>query len=80
MSAKKLNGNHGQPNKMGGILMISAWGLAMVVSSFLFLFVGYLVDQILGTAPTFMLSSFFLAICLCIWLLYQEAKEKGKFL
>ena len=27
--------------------MLSAWGLAMVVSSFLFLYIGYLVDEIL---------------------------------
>jgi hypothetical protein len=65
-------------NKLGGILMLSAWGLAMVLSSFLFLFIGYLVDEILGTTPNFMLCSFFLAIGLCMWRIYKEAKDRGK--
>jgi F0F1-type ATP synthase assembly protein I len=63
---------------VGGILMLSAWGFAMVISSFLFLYIGYLVDEILGTTPNFMLGSFFLAIGLCIWRLYQEAWKKRK--
>ena len=61
---------------LGDILMLSAWGFAMVITSFLFLYIGYLVDEILGTAPNFMLGSFFLAIVLCIWRLYQEAWKK----
>jgi len=40
-------------------MMISAWGLAMVLSSFLFLYIGYLIDELLGTTPNFMLCSFF---------------------
>jgi hypothetical protein len=36
------------------------------------------VDEILGTTPNFMLASFFLAIVLCIWRLYQEAWKKRK--
>jgi F0F1-type ATP synthase assembly protein I len=67
-----------QVRKFGGILMLSAWGLAMVLSSFLFLYFGYLVDELLGTTPNFMLCSFFLAIGLCVWKLYHEAKERGK--
>ncbi len=47
----------------------------MVVSSFLFLYLGYLVDEILGTTPNFMLSSFTLAIGLCIWRLYKRQKR-----
>jgi F0F1-type ATP synthase assembly protein I len=64
--------------KFGRILMLSAWGLAMVLSSFLFLYIGYLVDELLGTTPNFMLCSFFLAIGLCMWRIYKEAKDKGK--
>ena len=78
MPAEKPNANRDQFNTIRGILMLSAWGFAMVMSSFLFLYVGYLVDEILETTPKFMLGSFFLAIGLCIWRLYQEAKEKGK--
>ncbi|MGP8153080.1 MAG: AtpZ/AtpI family protein [Smithella sp.] len=78
MPAEKPNTNRDQFNTIKGILMLSAWGFAMVLSSFLFLYIGYLVDEILGTTPKFMLGSFFLAIGLCIWKLYQEAKETGK--
>ena len=67
-----------QFSSLGGILMLSAWGFAMVLASFLFLYVGYLVDEILGTAPNFMLGSFFLAIIICIIRLYQEAWKKRK--
>ncbi|HEX7415897.1 MAG TPA: AtpZ/AtpI family protein, partial [Smithellaceae bacterium] len=48
----------------GSILMLSAWGFAMVIASFLFLYVGHLLDTLLGTAPNFMLGLFFLAIFL----------------
>ena len=64
-------------NKLSGVLMLSAWGLALVASSFLFLYLGYLVDELLGTTPNFMLGSFFVAIGLCVWRLYAEAKKRG---
>lgn len=66
-----------QFSQLNGILVLSAWGLAMVLSSFLFLYLGYLVDEMLGTTPNFMLASFMLAIGLCIWRLYKEAKKRG---
>ena len=50
---KKPKENSDKFNKFGGIMMLSAWGLAMVASSFLFLYIGYLVDEILGTTPNF---------------------------
>jgi F0F1-type ATP synthase assembly protein I len=78
MPEEKPSVNRDQFNKFSGILMLSAWGIAMVLSSFLFLYFGYLIDEILGTTPNFMLCSFFLAIGLCMWMLYHEAKEKGK--
>jgi hypothetical protein len=62
----------------GGILMLSAWGFAMVIASFLFLYIGHLLDGFFGTAPNFMLGLFFLAIFLCVMRLYQEAWKKGK--
>ncbi|MCX5848625.1 MAG: AtpZ/AtpI family protein [Deltaproteobacteria bacterium] len=78
MPEKKPKVDREQFNKLSGVLMLSAWGFAMVLSSFLFLYIGYLVDEILGTTPNFMLCSFFLAIGLCVWKLYSEAKERGK--
>jgi len=62
----------------GSILMLSAWGFTMVIASFLFLYVGHLLDGILGTTPNFMLGLFFLAIFLCVMRLYQEACDKKK--
>jgi F0F1-type ATP synthase assembly protein I len=65
-------------SSVGSILMLSAWGFTMVIASFLFLYVGHLLDGILGTAPNFMLGLFFLGIFLCVMRLYQEACGKGK--
>ena len=60
------------------IMMISAWGFTMVIASFLFLYIGHLLDSMLGTAPNFMLGLFSLGIFLCIMRLYQEATGKNK--
>jgi hypothetical protein len=65
-------------HQLGPVLMLSAWGLAIVVASFLFLYVGHLLDQWLGTEPNFMLGLFFLAIVTTIGRLYQEAWLKRK--
>jgi F0F1-type ATP synthase assembly protein I len=68
-----------QQNKyrtLHGVMMLSAWGVAMVVASFLFLWAGFQLDKWLGTAPNFMFGLFFLAIFLCIMRLYQEAREQ----
>jgi len=75
---KKPKADPEQFRKFSGIFMLSAWGIAMVASSLLLLYIGYLVDGILGTTPIFLLCSFFLAIGLCMWRLYKEAKEKSK--
>ncbi len=75
---KKPKDNREQFNKFSGIFMLSAWGVAMVASSFLFLYIGYIVDEILGTTPNFMLCSFFLAIGLCMWRIYKEASGRSK--
>jgi F0F1-type ATP synthase assembly protein I len=67
-----------QMHQYGHILMLSAWGFAIVLASLLFLYVGHLLDQWLGTAPNFMLGLFFLAIVTTIGRLYQEAWLKRK--
>ena len=77
MPSDKSKKNRKQFEQLNGILILSAWGFAMVLSSFLFLYLGYLVDEILGTTPNFMLGSFFLAIGICVWRLYTEAKKRG---
>jgi len=79
MTAQTNNRNHlQQMHQMGPILMLSAWGFVIVVASLLFLYVGHLLDEWLGTAPNFMLGLFFLAIVTTIGRLYQEAWLKRK--
>ena len=62
----------------GTILMLSAWGFAIAIASFLFLYLGYHIDRYFGTSPTFMIGLFFLAVFLTIGRLYQEAWAKQK--
>ncbi|MGD0279003.1 MAG: AtpZ/AtpI family protein [Smithella sp.] len=70
--------HHEQVNNIRQVMMLSAWGFTMVVVSFLFLYVGHLLDGKLGTSPDFMLGFFLLGFFLCIMRLYQEACEKRK--
>jgi F0F1-type ATP synthase assembly protein I len=58
--------------------MLSAWAFAVVIVSFLFLYVGHLLDGFFGTTPNFMLGLFFLPIFLCVMRLYQEAWKQRK--
>lgn len=60
------------------IMILSSWGFVIVIASFLFLYLGHLLDQVLGTAPNFMLGLFFLALFTSIGRLYQEAWLKRK--
>lgn len=67
-----------QFNNLRQVLMLSAWSFTMVVVSFLFLYIGYLLDNLVGTSPNFMLGFFILGLFLCIMRMYQEACEKRK--
>ena len=67
-----------QFNNIGTILMLSAWSFVMVIASFLFLYLGHLLDLYFETSPNFMLGLFFLAIFLTVMRLYQEAWKKVK--
>jgi F0F1-type ATP synthase assembly protein I len=70
--------HHGQINNFRQIVTLSAWGFTMVIASFAFLYLGYLLDGKLGTSPNFMLGFFILGLFLCMMRLYQEACEKRK--
>ncbi len=70
--------HHVQLNDFKQVIMLSAWGFTMVVVSFLFLYIGHLLDGVLGTSPNFMLGFFILGLFLCIMRLYQEACAKRK--
>jgi hypothetical protein len=79
MTTQTTHGNQlQQMHCLGSILMLSAWGIVIVVTSILFLYAGHLLDQWLGTAPNFMFGLFFLAIMTSIGRLYQEAWLKRK--
>ncbi|HOD34435.1 MAG TPA: AtpZ/AtpI family protein [Syntrophales bacterium] len=55
------------------VIILGAWSFAMVISSFLFMYVGYLIDEALNTSPNFMLGLFVLAVFLCVGRLYRDA-------
>jgi F0F1-type ATP synthase assembly protein I len=65
--------HYGQLNYVKQVMMLSAWGFTMVFVSFLFLYIGHLLDGTLGTSPNFMLGFFILGLFLCMMRLYQEA-------
>jgi F0F1-type ATP synthase assembly protein I len=65
--------NYTDPNSLRVIIMLSAWGFSLVLASLLFLWLGYLLDKLLGTSPKFMIGIFSLAIIGCFIELYQEA-------
>jgi len=65
-------------NQYHHIMAISAWGFVIAFASFLFLYIGFKIDQYFGTAPNFMFGMFFLALFLTIGRLYQEAWLRRK--
>ncbi|MEI6314379.1 MAG: AtpZ/AtpI family protein [Syntrophus sp. (in: bacteria)] len=65
-------------NQYHHIMAISAWGFVIAFASFLFLYIGFKIDQYFGTAPNFMFGMFFLALFLTIGRLYQEAWKRRK--
>lgn len=68
-----ITGNRKVYGQYAHIMMMSAWGVVMVVCSFMFLYVGYKLDRLFETEPTFMLGLFLLGLLLCIGRLYQDA-------
>ena len=51
-----------QDRKMySAIFMLSSWGFVIVIASFLFLYAGHKLDELLGTSPNFMFGLFSLA-------------------
>ena len=60
------------------IITLSAWGLALVITSLFFLWLGRLIDESLGTAPKFMLGFLLLAVTGCFIEIYHEALKVMK--
>lgn len=76
MLAQKTH--YGELGSLKQVVMLSAWGFTMVVVSFLFLYIGHLLDGLLKTSPNFMLGFFMLGLFLSMMRLYQEASRKRK--
>ena len=80
LSYKNDNGKkYPMYKKYNDIMVISAWGITISVSSILFMFVGYKIDTFLNTEPSFMIGLLFLGIFLCIGRLFKDtiAKIRG---
>lgn len=62
------------------VIMVSAWGFTIVVSSLLFLYVGRQIDVALNTEPAFMVGLLVLGISLCILRLYKDFTKTSQYL
>jgi uncharacterized membrane protein (DUF485 family) len=69
---KMVNKKKNNTRYLSQIIMLSAWSFTIVISSFIFLFVGRWIDVNLNTEPTFMVGLFVLAVSLCIARLYVD--------
>lgn len=73
---KSISRQRKDKTTLNSIVMISAWGLIIVISSFIFMHAGRWIDVNFNTEPAFMIGMLFLGICLCIFRLYKEGVEK----
>jgi len=69
---KRVRRNKLTNKNLNHIILMSAWSFTLVISSFLFLFVGRWIDIRFNTEPAFMLGLFVLAISLCIGRIYMD--------
>ncbi len=65
-------------HKYHPVMIVSAYGFVIAIASFLFLYLGFKIDQYFDTAPNFMFGLFFLAIFVCVMRLYHEARQRMK--
>lgn len=72
MSSITQKTHEGDPLSFHVIFLLSAWGFVLVVTSILFLWLGHLMDDLLGTSPKFMLIMLVLAVIGCFVELYEE--------
>ena len=69
---KKVRRGKLRTRTLNQIILLSACSFTLVISSFLFLFVGRWIDVRFNTEPTFMLGLFVLGIGLCIARMYTD--------
>ncbi len=68
----KTNRKKSNARDINHIIMMSAWSFTIVVSSFVFLFVGRWIDVRFNTEPAFMIGLFILGIGLCMARMYDD--------
>jgi F0F1-type ATP synthase assembly protein I len=69
---KRVRKDKRNNKNLNHIILMSAWSFTLVISSFLFMFVGRWIDMRFNTEPAFMLGLFVLAISLCIGRIYMD--------
>ena len=75
---KRLLKERKDKTSLNSIVMTSAWGLIIVISSFVFMYAGRWIDVNFNTEPAFMIGMLFLGICLCMFRLYKEGVDKTR--
>jgi PAS domain S-box-containing protein len=65
----------GSPRSRESIYLV-IWGFALVIGSFIFLYLGYRIDQVFRTEPFFMIGLFLLAVMICVGKFYQVVWRK----
>jgi F0F1-type ATP synthase assembly protein I len=61
---------------MNNVLKVSAWGFIIVISSFVFMYIGRWIDVTFNTEPAFMLGMLILGISFGIFRMYRDGVDK----
>jgi F0F1-type ATP synthase assembly protein I len=72
---KKLIKDKKDIKTMNNVLKVSAWGFIIVISSFVFMYVGRWIDVTFSTEPAFMLGMLILGISLGIFRMYRDGVD-----
>jgi F0F1-type ATP synthase assembly protein I len=73
---KKLFKDDKDRKTMNNVLKVSAWGFIIVISSFVFMYVGRWIDVTFNTEPAFMLGMLILGISFGIFRMYRDGVDK----
>jgi len=73
---KKLFKDDKDRKTMNNVLKVSAWGFIIVISSFVFMYIGRWIDVNFNTEPAFMLGMLILGISLGIFRMYRDGVDK----
>ena len=73
---KKIIKNNKDIKTMNNVLKVSAWGFIIVISSFVFMYIGRWIDVNFNTEPAFMLGMLILGISLGIFRMYRDGVDK----